>query len=122
MYGSFTYSYSRSAQRGTPYFSSVRTFRVKRASRATIRSPRLGTAEPVVSGSGITQLTDGTQSYTRNQTSSVGGNLIGTTARTTSPSAAISGGSSSTIFRSRTPAAASALPARPRKRSPAAYR
>ena len=76
VYGSFTYSYSRSAQRGTPYFSGRENVSGEAGIAGNDQSPGDWGPPSLSFSSGIAGLSDGTLSLTRNQTHAVGGNVM----------------------------------------------
>jgi hypothetical protein len=76
VFGTFTYSYSRSAQRGTPYFSGRENVSGEAGITGNLQSPGYwGPPSLSFTGSGIAGLSDSQLSLTRNQTHAVSGNV-----------------------------------------------
>jgi len=72
MFGTFTVGYSRGTSRTTPFFADLRNIEGEAGITGTEQSPSNWGPPRLAFGSGISSLGDAQQSFTRNQTASVG--------------------------------------------------
>ena len=75
MFLNMNYTFSRGSQLTTPYFANLQNISALAGINGNNQDPQNWGPPSLSFSSGISGLSDSTQSYTRNQTSSIGGNL-----------------------------------------------